>query len=471
MTIIVIGGSAAGRIAALLLARAGHVVVVIERDHLEPAPDVETAAATAFRASAPQIVQPHVLLATFRTLVRERLPDVYAALLAAGVVEADVVSQLPGGVTDRAAQPGDHELGLLLTRRATLDLVLGRAVATEPGVEVRYGVQVTGLLADAGDPPRARGVATDHGDLTGDLVVDAAGRRTGIDRWLTAIGGRPSQVEQAECGVAYYSRQYRLRDDTPPAPANLRVVAGLTEFTVGIWPADNGSAQIALAPLATDRRFTPARHPDVFTAVLRTVPFFAAWLDVLDPITDVTVMGGLHNTLRRLVVDGRPVVTGLLAVGDAVCTTNPTFGRGLSMVLRGAINLVDVLAAHPHDPYEQVLAMDRAVAEHVAPWFADQAASDQARLAMLRHTIEGAPPPPVPTPDPGRITFGELRSAAQVDAAAYRGVWRSMGMVGRPADVYEDPTLVARVRTAIAGGLPPMLAQPTRDELEAALRG
>jgi hypothetical protein len=46
-------------------------------------------------------------------------------------------------------------------------------------------------------------------------------------------------------------------------------------------------------------------------------------------------------TLRRLVVDGVPVVTGLHAVGDSVCTTNPTLGRGLSLALQGAVDPLD----------------------------------------------------------------------------------------------------------------------------------
>ncbi|MDP9116280.1 MAG: hypothetical protein M3O28_03260 [Actinomycetota bacterium] len=44
-------------------------------------------------------------------------------------------------------------------------------------------------------------------------------------------------------------------------------------------------------------------------------------------------MGGLRNTLRQLVVDTQPVVTGLHPVGDSTCTTNPTHGPGIAIAL------------------------------------------------------------------------------------------------------------------------------------------
>ena len=471
MKIAIVGGGPAGMCASLLLARAGHEVVVLERDRLEPAPDVESAAASAFRPAAPQIVQPHIVMARCRELLRQRLPDVHGDLLEAGVVEAPLWMQMPSSLPDTSAWPGDERLTLLLTRCSTVNWVLQRAVLAEPRVTPRSGVRVTGLTARPGQPPHVTGVRTGHGDVPADLVVDATGRRSPIDSWLNAIGAAPPATWRAECGVAYFSRHYRLRRGCElPGLPTARNVVGLDEFTVGIWPADNGAMQLAVAPLAADRRFRPLRHPEVFTAVLRTVPAYAAWLDVLDPTSEVFPMAGLHNTLRRLVVDGAPVVTGLHAIGDSVCTTNPTLARGLSLAIWGAADLLDTIGGHGDDPAAQALALDALVAAHVAPFFDDQAAIDQARLTALRHAIFGAPcPDPAPV-TPSRITYAQLRAAASSDPAAFRGFWKIMGMTCLPEEVYTDPRVVACTQEVLnrRGHQPPM-AQPSREQLLTAL--
>src|SRR6202011_2426 len=123
------------------------------------------------------------------------------------------------------------------------------------------------------EPPHVIGVSTDQGDVQADLVVDAAGRRSQIDHWLEEIGAPPAATWSAECGVAYFSRHYRLRPaaELPGLPTT-RIVAGLDEFTVAIFGADNGTMQLVVVPLAADRRFGKLDDPDVFTAVLRTVP-------------------------------------------------------------------------------------------------------------------------------------------------------------------------------------------------------
>src|SRR5690349_12670094 len=117
MKIAIIGGGAAGLFAALLLARTGHEVVVFEQDRLIPADSVEEAAAVAYRPAAAQIVQPHAVMARCRELVRDRLPDVYEALLAAGVAEVPITDWMPDTLADRSNWPGDDRLSPLMTRR------------------------------------------------------------------------------------------------------------------------------------------------------------------------------------------------------------------------------------------------------------------------------------------------------------------------------------------------------------------
>jgi len=205
VNIVIAGGSAAGLFAALLLARSGHDALVLERDSLQPAPDVESAAASAFRPSAPQIVQPHIVMARCRQLLIERLPDVYAGLLAAGVAEAPLRTQMPDSLPDKAAWRGDERLTSMMTRRSTVDWVLRRAAAAEPRVTLRFGVHVTGLLTapgrPGGRPPHVTGVRTDRGDLAADLVVDATGRRSPIDNWLAQAGHRRASRGSRRAGA------------------------------------------------------------------------------------------------------------------------------------------------------------------------------------------------------------------------------------------------------------------------------
>lgn len=472
--IVIMGGSAGGMFASLLLARTGHEVLLLEREGLEAAPDIETAASEAFRTGAPQIMQPHIIMARCRELLMEHLPDVYENLLAAGVAVAPLWTQMPPSLADQTPRPGDERFTLLMTRRSTIDWVLRKMIAAEPGVTVRSGTRVMGLLARAGSPPHVTGVRTREGEIAGeiasDLVVDATGCRTAIDSLLQQIGARPSHVQRAECGIAYFSRHYRFRPGaTAPGLPTTRIVAGLNEFNAGIWGADNGKMQMAVAPLAMDHRFRKAKSPAVFTAVLRKVPMFAAWLDALEPISDVFAMGGLHNTLRRLVVEGHPVATGLHAVGDSVCTTNPTLGRGLSLALWEAVRLRDILKECGKDWRSQSMAMDVFAGEHIAPFYEEQARVDRGRMAMLRHNIFGeALPNGVAASE--RITYAEVRTAARFDPTAFRALWRIHGMVAKPLEVYNDPEVAACTRAALAQNRDRLaIAQPTREELNAAL--
>ncbi|HMA46513.1 MAG TPA: hypothetical protein VKP11_04835, partial [Frankiaceae bacterium] len=65
--------------------------------------------------------------------------------------------------------------------------MLRRAVLDQPGVDLRTGVVASGLLWRRGPVPQVSGVLTrNHGEVRGDVVLDATGRRCALPRWAAA---------------------------------------------------------------------------------------------------------------------------------------------------------------------------------------------------------------------------------------------------------------------------------------------
>lgn len=348
--------------------------------------------------------------------------------------------------------------------------MLQTAAAAQPGLRVTGHLPVTGLLARPGEPPTVVGVRTERGAHPADLVIDASGRRSRTDGWLADIGARAPETRFAECGAAYCSRHYRVRPGAADPVLARRFYLGLLRFFSVIMVAgDRDTRSITVAPLVEDHPMRRLRDPAVFGDVVRTIPALAALPDVLDPISDVQVMGGLHNTLRRRVVDRCPVVLGLHTVGDAVCTTNPVGGRGMTLALQTVADLTDVLAAHPDDPWAQALALDDAVSRGIVPWFAVQADGDSERLAATRRALRGEPAPPPPGIT-GEVTLNHLRRAAMTDPDLFRSLSSVLTMLRTPAEVLADAQVQDRVRAAFAAGdLAGPQPEPSRADLLARL--
>jgi flavin-dependent dehydrogenase len=293
------------------------------------------------------------------------------------------------------------------------------------------------------------GVRCGDEELEADVVVDATGRRTPVDRWLRTAGAAPTTVDSAECGLAYFSRHYLVREGSAIPPGAPRMLVARDGHLLGLWVGDNAAVQLAVVPLVGDRRFRELAEVGLFTRTLLEEPSFARWLTVLAPTGPVHVMGGVRNSFRRLVVDGRPVVRGLHVVGDSLCTTNPTLSRGLALTFTAAVDLVDVLTRHPDDSLQQALVYDAHVDRHVAPYFRDQVAIDAERLTELRHAAFGTSPARR-RPCATAVSFGELRDASPRDLVVERAFWRLQGMVCDPHAVYADPEVVRRTRAVLA---------------------
>lgn len=168
---------------------------------------------------------------------------------------------------------------------------------------------------------------------------------------------------------------------------------------------------------------------------------------------------------RRYVVDGTPVVTGVLSVGDAMACTNPSLGRGITLGVMHAAGTADVVTGHLGDPLALALAHHEMTEARITPWYENTLALDRARLAQLDAVAAGRPAPP---PPPGPMSG--LAVAMLYDADLFRAFIEIVGMLATPQEVLARPGLADRIAAATAGQEDFVMPGPTRAQLLGSLQ-
>ena len=463
-SVVVCGGSVIGLVTAMLLARDGHTVTVVENDPAEPPTSPADAWSGWRRAGVAQFHQPHNLFPRFRRITDADLPGLTDRLLDGGCVWEDPLASMPPWIADRDPRPDDDRFRFVTGRRPVIEAVVAAAARDQDGVTVRRGCRLAGLVTG---PPREAGVPHVTGvrtavgeEIPADLVIDAMGRRTPTADWLAAIGAPRPRTESEDCGFTYYTRYFT----GPETPAKIGpVLSPLGSITLLTLVGDNDTWSVTVFVATGDPPLKQLRHAEVFDRVVRACPLQTHWLEG-EPITDVLPMAGVLDRYRRFVVDGRPVATGLAAVGDAWACTNPSAGRGLSVGAVHAQALRDVLRAHPDDPLGFAHAWDEATEATVAPFYRQQIAADRLRVAEMAALRDGVEPP---APDPVATS---LTSAAMKDADAFRGLIDTLTCLALPDEVLARPAVAAAV--AVHGSDAPLaLPGPDRRQLLDLLSG
>jgi 2-polyprenyl-6-methoxyphenol hydroxylase-like FAD-dependent oxidoreductase len=438
--VVVIGGSVAGMATALALARIGHRVTVIERDPLPEVADPEMAFATE-RRGTPQSHQTHGFLARMTKVLRERFPDIYETLISSGI---ETISASDAWDDH---DPSDDELTIMIMRRTTFELVLRRAVLAEPGVTLRSGVGVEGLLATegAGGLARVAGVTLDDGSVVLGSVVACTGRRGDVPKWLAPLGVEvPEQVTDTE--LIYLTRWYRRHATGSGADTELnpRLGGDLGFVKYLAIPGDGDTLSLTLAIGAKDPELRRALlDADQFDKACRLLPGPSDFFQpegALTGLGEVRPMGGFVNRLRTFTgADGGPTVLGFHAVGDSHTCTNPFYGRGCSLALVQATLLADAFVAHPDDAAARTVAYEAASAREVEPWFHASVFSDAQRMNSD------------PTSDADQFTrrLGalvlEVMFGAVPDPVVARGLMRLFNMLILPDQLFTDADFLTRV--------------------------
>lgn len=324
--VVVVGARCAGAATALLLARAGHDVLVLDRDTF-PSDTLST----------------HVIARS--GLVQLDRWGLLQDVLAGGAPRIRTAALYTPDRASIRQLPRRCGIDFLLApRRVALDSVLQRA-AVSAGARLRAGVTVDDVLRDA--TGRVRGVlARDvHGpvEVRSRYVVGADGRASRVAR---AVGAPRTDVRPATGAT-----QYAYYDGHWPA---LEHHVGADGFA-GVFPTHGGQACIWICtPEDRARRYRSAHGSadQAFETLLHdTAPALVGRTPTTARTTPVRGMLRMPNHALR------PHGPGWALVGDAGLHRDAITGHGMSDAFRDAELLADALDVALRSPAQATGAL------------------------------------------------------------------------------------------------------------------
>jgi 2-polyprenyl-6-methoxyphenol hydroxylase-like FAD-dependent oxidoreductase len=313
--VVVVGGRCAGAPTAMLLARAGLSVRLLERS-----------------ACLGDVVSGHLIKPA--GVARLRRWNLLDAVLATGCPRLDDRVLWLDGQPHRppAPEPG---AGPIAPRRTVLDPILLTA-AEQAGVEVEMGVSVRGLLRRGG---RVTGVTTSAGQRRARLVIGADGRYSLIAR----LAGAKTYHDHPPVTFAYYT-YWR---GCPVAGVHAWLEPG--RF-FGIFPVGGG---LALAFVQGPRGEYPTFRCDplrAYLSELRSRPALAVLFAGAAVAERLRGTAALPTFFR---ISSGP---GWALVGDAGHHKDPVIARGIADAFRDADLIASAVIAGWHGDLEAALA-------------------------------------------------------------------------------------------------------------------
>jgi flavin-dependent dehydrogenase len=461
---VVVGAGIAGLLAARVLSETFAEVTILDRDPLGGAVGVGDGGIGVGvgdggdgdgRRGVPQGRHLHGLMDRGRQIMAELYPGLVDELIARGASTTEILVGNRWYLGGLRTKPTPTGLVSVLASRPLLEDVLRERTLARPGVRVRTGVTVTGLVPADGNANRIAGVrlralARDEDGppdengpaggelLPADLVVDASGRGSRAGTWLTALGHAAPRVEEVDVDLGYTSRVYRRR------PGDL---GGASSVIIGMPPGRPGGGAV---PLEGDRWLVtlvgmlgehPPRDPAGFEAFAATL----AASDIAELMKETTPLSSplpyrFRGSRRRRYDRLRRPPAGFLAVGDALCSLNPLYAQGMTVAAQQALALRDCLADRRRGGPDGRSDLPRRFYRAAGP--AITVAWDMCLAADLRHpgvTIKAGP----------RDRFASAYSAraqraAHRDPVVARALVRVINLIDPPTALMR-PAVAARV--------------------------
>jgi flavin-dependent dehydrogenase len=379
--VVVVGARAAGAATALLLARLGHDVLLLDR-----------AVFPADTLSTHQIVRTGVVQL-------QRWGLLQAVLSSGAPAIRQVTFTSRDESTTRAIKDKAGVDLLVAPRRYVLDTIIAEAAAAA-GADVRFGVTVAGVRLD--DAGRATGVYGHDStgaavDIDARFVVGADGLRSRVARSV----GAELIDDRGDDGAVQYAYYSGLGWD------GIELIVADRALT-GVFPTHDGQACIWICGPSTharEARRRAASREDAFSAYLsRTAPDLASRLRTGRRTSPVTGMLRTPNIIRQAHGPGWALV------GDAGYHRDAVTGHGLSDAYRDA----ELLAVSLHQALNSTTEERTALAGY-------QDQRDRSLRDIFDLTCILASYPPAP-----QFIGWQKQLAAAIDAEAAEAVGRPL---------------------------------------------
>lgn len=320
---VVVGAGPSGATTALLLARRGHHVVLVDRARFPRD-----------KACGEGVMPPGVAVL--------RRMGLYERVLATGARRLDGVTYQQRGGDQQVhvpfpAPPGGGPAAGLGVRRTSFDAALVDAVRQERTSTVREAERVTGLLRDPSDA--VIGVSTTSGEIRARIVIAADGLHSQIRSWAGLTVPSRARVRYGLAG--------HWRVDTRDRDAVTVTLAGGHE-----WYEAPVGPDLLLVSILTSRSRPAMTARSYGHVARRSIP------GIRDADLVSGPLGAAHFHQRvTAVADGR-----VFLVGDASGYDDPTTGDGIAI----GMLLGEFLAGHTGEFLSGRIARETAATRYAA---------------------------------------------------------------------------------------------------------
>ncbi|MCX4847440.1 NAD(P)/FAD-dependent oxidoreductase [Streptomyces sp. NBC_00893] len=310
--VVISGSGLAGSAAAILLARRGVRVALLER-RSDP--------------EAYKVLCTHSITANAYPVLDEL--GLVPALEEAGAVRNDARWHTRWGWIEPKAAPEGPELPHgYNVRRSTLDPLIRSLAAETPGVDLLLGHRVTGLVREAGRTVGVR-ASTPEGEreIRARLAVGADGK----DSAVAKFAGVPTK-EYGNGRFGYLAHFRGL-----PLPGGTGQAWFLEPDMAYVFPNDDGVTVLAVLP---DKKLLPDFKEDLegsFLAFIRALP-------EAPPVDSAERVSKIIGTVDYPLHTRRPTAPGVALIGDAALTSDPLWGVGCGWALQTAQWLTEAVA-------------------------------------------------------------------------------------------------------------------------------